>query len=86
MARTTPEPGKSKARPLGLSGWITIVALGGLLGLAIWFAFYAWNLLADVELSTNGMIAMILGAVFATALGAGLMALLFWSHRRGYDR
>jgi len=75
-----------KKAPLGAMGWVAIAALGGLLGAAIWFAFYAWNLLGDVVMSTNGIVAMVLGVAFAAALGAGLMALLFWSHRKGYDR
>jgi hypothetical protein len=81
----TPPP-ESRHRPLGPWGWVVIAAMGALLGAAIWFAFYAWNLLAGVAISANGIIAMVLGVAFATGLGAGLMALLFWSHRKGYDR
>ena len=32
------------------------------------------------------MIALILGVVFSMLLGGGLMALVFWSNRKGYDR
>jgi hypothetical protein len=39
-----------------------------------------------VAVSTNGKIAMLLGIVVTTLLGAGLMALVFWSSRKGYDR
>lgn len=59
--------------------------LGCILGASIWFAVYGWNL-TDGQVSTNGMIALILGVVFSMLLGGGLMALVFWSNRKGYDR
>jgi hypothetical protein len=52
---------------------------------AIAVAYSAWKALADVQMSTSGYIAMILGGLAAFAVGAGLMALLFWSNRNGYD-
>ena len=36
-------------------------------------------------MSTNGYVAMALGIIFSTVLGCGLMALLFYSSRHGYD-
>lgn len=36
-------------------------------------------------LSLNGWIALSLGAIFSLALGFGLMALVFYSARHGYD-
>ena len=74
-----------KKVPLGPAGWLAIVALGGILGASIWLAFYGWNL-TDAVVSTNGMIALGLGIVFSMALGGGLMALVFWSNKKGYDR
>jgi hypothetical protein len=66
-------------------GWIAIIVLGGLLGAAIWFAFYGWNL-TDAVIDTPGIIALVLGVVFSLLVGGGLMGLLFWSNRKGYDR
>lgn len=37
------------------------------------------------ELSIHGKIAMALGVVFTFAVGAGLMALLFYSNKGGHD-
>ena len=74
-----------KTPGLGVGGWMAIAALGLFLGAAVWFLFYGWNL-TNAELSTNGVIALVLGIVFSMALGAGLMTLLFWSNRKGYDR
>ncbi len=56
------------------------------LGGAVWFAIYAWRRMDGVEISTHGMIAMGLGIVVTTLVGAGLMGLVFWSSRKGYDR
>jgi hypothetical protein len=72
-------------RALGVGGWIAVAAMGVVLGAAVWFLFYGWNL-TNAQMSTNGVIALVLGIVFSMALGAGLMALLFWSNRKGYDR
>jgi len=74
-----------KQSALGVAGWLAIAAMGVALGLAIWFAFWGWNL-TDATLDANGRIALVLGAVFSMLVGGGLMALLFWSNRKGYDR
>ena len=80
-----PEKSSRERPPLGVAGWAAIAAMGIVLGLAIWFAFWGWNL-TDAVVDTNGRIALVLGAVFSMVVGGGLMALLFWSNRKGYDR
>ena len=47
--------------------------------------YSAWRALADVEMSMSGYVAMVLGALVSLAVGGGLMALLFWSNRKGFD-
>ena len=76
---------EQKRPPLGVGEWIAVVAMGIVLGAAVWFLFYGWNL-SNAQMSTSGVITLVLGIVFSVALGAGLMALLFWSNRKGYDR
>ena len=61
-----------------------ILPLLVLLGFALWWAIYAWNSV-DVQMSVHGYIAMILGIVFSLVIGCGLMALMFYSSRHGYD-
>jgi hypothetical protein len=61
-----------------------ILPLLVLLGFALWWAIYAWNSI-DVQMSVHGYIAMILGIVFSLVIGCGLMALMFYSSRHGYD-
>ena len=71
--------------PLGWGGWLAILAMGAAFGAVIWYAVHAWYSVPD-QMSTNGYIAMGLGIVFSIVVGAGLMALVFWSHKKGYDR
>ena len=85
QAMNEPSAHGPKRAPLGVGGWLTVIALGSIMGISIWFAFYGWNL-TDGQVSRPGMIALILGVVFSMALGGGLMALVFWSHKKGYDR
>ena len=64
---------------------ITLVVLLGLLALAVAVGVWAWQEIGDVEISRHGLIALTLGVVFTFLLGAGLMSLVFFSARRGYD-
>jgi hypothetical protein len=45
----------------------------------------SWISLGDVDISTNGWIAIVLGVVVTLAVGGGLMALVFYSSRKHYD-
>jgi TRAP-type C4-dicarboxylate transport system permease small subunit len=80
-----PSVHEPKRSQIGIGGWIAITAMGVILGAAIWFGFWGWNL-TDANIDTNGYIALGLGIVLSMVLGGGLMALLFWSNRKGYDR
>jgi hypothetical protein len=44
-----------------------------------------WARLVGIEMSTAGIVAMILGSLLTLALGGGLMFLVFYSARKGYD-
>ena len=77
---------KTASTRLGSGGWAIILVLMGFLAAAVAVAFYAWNELAGVEISTDGWIAMGLGLFFTALVGVGLMALIFYSSRRNYDR
>jgi hypothetical protein len=48
-------------------------------------AVYAWLTLGDEAMSASGYVALALGIVGTVGLGVGLMALVFFSHRYGYD-
>jgi flagellar basal body-associated protein FliL len=63
----------------------TLIVLLGLLILAVVIGFWAWQQIGAVEIGMHGWIALGLGAVLTFVVGAGLMALMFFSARRGYD-
>ena len=64
--------------------WLTIAGLLGLLGVAIWVAYRQWTLV-DVDVPGWAWMAMGLGVALALLVGGGLMALIFYSSRKGYD-
>ena len=61
-----------------------IFVLLAILGVTLWWAIHAWNAV-DVEMSVHGYVAMTLGIIFSLVIGCGLMALMFYSSRHGYD-
>ena len=67
-----------------LSTAVIILALVSLLGWAFWIMVTAWTHI-DAQMSGHGWAALILGIVFSCVLGFGLMGLMFFSSRHGYD-
>ncbi len=65
--------------------YVTATVLGFLLALAVGVAFSVWRALAEVELGLHGIVALLLGVGVTLALGIGLMCLVYFSHRHGYD-
>lgn len=61
------------------------VPLFALLAFAVWFAAVAWNRLGGEDIPAYGYVAIIGGTLFSLLVGGGLMALVFYSHRHGYD-
>ena len=62
-----------------------ILPLLALLAASVWFAYYVWASDAGPPLPASGYVAMALGVLFSLVVGIGLMALIFYSHRHGYD-
>lgn len=56
-----------------------------LLAAALILTAGGWARLAGIQMSTAGVIALVLGSILTLAIGGGLMALLFYSARKGYD-
>ena len=71
---------------LSVAGWLTIAILVALLAAALWYAAGIWTSLAGTQISGLGWTFMILGVVVTIGLGAGLMALVFYSSRHDMDR
>ena len=62
-----------------------VVALLAILIAAGGFAARAWISVEGPPMPVNGYIAMTLGIVFSLIVGIGLMGLVFYSSRHGYD-
>ena len=65
--------------------WILFTPLFALLAAALWFAGRSWVHLAGAVIPVYGWIAIGGGVLFSLLVGGGLMALLFYSSRHGYD-
>jgi hypothetical protein len=46
---------------------------------------YTWVSWGDVSMSAAGYIALVAGSVLTLAVGAGLMFLMYYSNRAGFD-
>ena len=64
---------------------ILVIALFSLLALSVWFAAYSWTHLGGDPLPAYGYVAIAGGVVISILVGGGLMALVFYSSRHGYD-
>ena len=62
-----------------------VIALFALLALSVWFAAYAWTHIGGDPIPAYGYVAIAGGVVFSLVVGGGLMALVFYSSRHGYD-
>ena len=49
------------------------------------FCLWSWNAIGDTPIGVHGYIALGLGVVATLAIGGGLMWLVFYSARHGYD-
>ena len=64
---------------------LVAVPLFAILAAAFWYAASAWLSLSGPPMPATGYVALVLGVVFSLLVGCGLMALLFYSSRHGYD-
>lgn len=70
---------------LGWGFWALTLALMILLAFAAWGFGAAWRMAGNAPMSLHGYVALGLGVGLSLLLGFGLMALAFYSSRRGYD-
>jgi hypothetical protein len=64
---------------------IIIGSLLALLAAAGYLAYQGWVSQSDVEVPVYAFVALGLGTAFTLLVGGGLMALVFYSDRKGYD-
>ena len=62
-----------------------IVPLLALLALALWFAVDSWMSIGGPPMPVYGYLALGGGVIASLLVGCGLMALMFYSSRHGYD-
>jgi hypothetical protein len=77
------QQGNSK---LSAAGWLALLVLGVFFFVSLWYAAKVWTSMAGVQMSGFGWFFLGLGVVVTIALGAGLMALVFYSSRHDMDR
>ncbi len=71
---------------LSIAGWFALLILVALLAFAVWYGVAGWYALGDVNVSFFGWVALIVGSLVTVVIGAGLMALVFYSSRHDMDR
>lgn len=61
---------------------LLVLVLGGILAAVLYVVLRDWDASA---MSVHGWIALAAGSVLSILVGGGLMALVFYSARKGYD-
>ena len=75
----------SGASRMGAGNWTILIVLLSLLAATLVVVYFGWIYAKDADVPTSGYVAMATGVVFSLGVGFGLMALVFYSSRRGYD-
>ena len=70
---------------LNLGSIALIAALLAMMAAALWYAAGAWWAVSGPPMPAAGYVAMAFGIVVSLIVGCGLMALVFFSSRYGYD-
>jgi hypothetical protein len=70
---------------MGVGSGIIFAVLMSLLVATGVIIYLGWTVGDDVALPASSYIAMALGVIFSLAVGFGLMTLIFYSSRKGYD-
>jgi hypothetical protein len=70
---------------LGAGSWIILIVLLALLIATGVIIYRGWTLGDGPDVPAFGYAAMVFGVIISLAVGFGLMALIFYSSREGYD-
>lgn len=65
--------------------FLAVATLLGLLAASLYFAIGLWTAVETPDMPAAIYVALALGVVFSLVIGGGLMALMFYSSRQGYD-
>jgi hypothetical protein len=72
-------------RSMGIGGWLILAALLTLFVGTVYVSYLGWTSTAGTDVPASGYIALVIGVICSLAVGFGLMALVFFSSRAGYD-
>lgn len=75
-----PSPGAMTA-----GSWTILIVLMLMLTATLVVAVLGWSSGSGADVPASGYVALALGVLFSLAVGIGLMGLVFYSSRRGYD-
>ncbi|MGO4506258.1 hypothetical protein AB4Z51_04500 [Bradyrhizobium sp. 2TAF36] len=84
MNVTSGQPAPPEAQDSKLARWLVIAVLCAMLVAASVLGYLGWTS-TDTSVPASGYVALVLGVVFSLVVGVGLMALVFYSSRKGYD-
>src|SRR6195256_6878118 len=76
---------KTAASRMGVGSWIILIVLLSLLVATGVVIYLGWTLANGTDVPTSGYAAMAFGVIISLAVGFGLMALLFYNSRKGYE-
>jgi hypothetical protein len=79
------EPDVLVSSRLGVGSWTVLVVLSLLLAGTLVVVYLGWSLAQGTDVPPSGYVAMALGVLASLGVGFGLMALIFYSSRKGYD-
>src|SRR5262245_41056095 len=82
ISRSSPRGGTTKRCDMARA--LTIGTLLALLAFVLWIAYDQWTMVS-VDIPAWGWLAILAGGGFSLVVGVGLMALMYYSQRHGYD-
>lgn len=71
--------------PMRIVMGFVVIALMALLGASVFYAYGIWTALGAADMPRWMYAAMAGGVLFSLLVGGGLMGLVFYSNRAGYD-
>jgi membrane protein DedA with SNARE-associated domain len=85
VAKKDPEDRGRPSEHMSIGAWAVLVVLVALLAATMVVVYLGWTLGSEADVPITGYVAMAIGVVLSLAVGFGLMALVFYSSRKGYD-
>lgn len=72
-------------RSMGRGGWLVLAVLLALFVGTVFVSYLGWTSAVGADVPASGYIALVIGVICSLVVGFGLMALVFYSSRAGYD-